>query len=215
VATLPVASGGVTEPSDPRRVVMNSGELYVDFGAGNEDLEQARTDGKELVHDYNLTRPSEINERARLLTALFGSLGANAWIEPPLHVAYGSHTHIGDEFYANFNLVLVDDAEVHIGDRVLIAPNVTISTAGHPVHPDVRRGGRQFSLPIRIGDDVWIGAQVVILPGVTIDNGSVIAAGAVVTRDVPAGVVAGGVPCRVLRPIGPDDETFVPPARRE
>jgi galactoside O-acetyltransferase len=186
---------------------MNSGELYVDQGSGYEDLEFARLRGKELAYDFNLTRPSDVAARERLLVELFGGLGANAWIEPPLHVAYGSHTYIGSDFYANFNLVLVDDGDVHIGDRVLCGPNVTITTAGHPVHQDLRRGGRQFSIPIRIEDDVWIGGQVVILPGVRIGAGSVVAAGAVVTRDVPAGVLAGGVPCRVLRPIGADDET--------
>ncbi|MHA3700835.1 sugar O-acetyltransferase [Jatrophihabitans sp. YIM 134969] len=189
---------------------MNSGALYVDFGEGNEDLEAARLRGKDLADSYNLTRGSEAEERQRLLAELFGDLGPDAFIEPPLHVAYGSHTHIGRDFYANFNLVVVDDAQVTIGDRVLCGPNVTISTAGHPVHPDLRRGGRQFSLPVTIQDDVWIGAQVVLLPGVTIGRGSVVAAGAVVTRDVPAGVVAGGVPCRVLRPINERDAVFTP-----
>ena len=102
---------------------------------------------------------------------------SDAWIEPPFHVSYGSHVHVGDGFYANFNLVLVDDADIHIGDRVMIAPNVTISTAGHPTVPEERVGGWQFSLPVRIEDDVWIGANVVILPGVTIGAGSVIGAG--------------------------------------
>lgn len=187
---------------------MNSGELYLDYGPGNQDLEAARIRGKELVHDYNLTRPSAAAERTRLLREIFGDVGVNAFVETPLHVAYGSNTFVGDEFYANFNLVLVDDGEVHIGDRVLFGPNVTITTTGHPVHPETRRGGQQFSVPVRIEDDVWLGGQVVVLPGVTIGAGSVIAAGAVVTRDVPPGVVAGGVPCRVLRPIGPDDAAF-------
>lgn len=205
----PVRSPAVTaDPHQDQHQLLNSGELYVDVGPGFERLEAARVAGKERTHDYNLTRPSATTERTRLLGEIFGAVGANAFVEPPLHVAYGTHTHVGDEFYANFNLVLVDDAEVHIGDRVMIAPNVTITTAGHPVHPDVRRGGRQFSLPVHIGDDVWIGSQVVVLPGVTIGAGSVVAAGAVVTRDVPPGVVAGGVPARVLRAIGPADERF-------
>lgn len=197
----------VTDP-EPLHELMNSGRLYVDVGAGREDLEAARMRGKELTHDYNLTRPSATAERARLLGEVFAHVGDDAFVEPPLHVAYGSNTHIGNGFYANFDLVLVDDGEVHIGDRVMVGPHVTITTTGHPVHPDLRRDGRQFSVPVRIEDDVWLGAQVVVLPGVTIGAGSVVASGAVVTRDVPPGVVAGGVPCRVLRPIGPDDEEF-------
>lgn len=198
----------MTDRAEQRRALMNSGELYIDYGPGNDDLEAARIRGKELVHDYNLTRPSAAADRSRLLQDIFGGVGENAFVETPLHVAYGANTFIGEEFYANFNLVLVDDGEVHIGDRVLFGPNVTITTTGHPVHPETRHGGQQFSVPVRIEDDVWLGGQVVVLPGVTIGAGSVIAAGAVVTRDVPPGVVAGGVPCRVLRPIGLEDETF-------
>ena len=191
---------------------MNSGELYVDVGPGNEDLESTRTRGKALVYDFNLTRPSAVDERRHILAELFGGLGANPWIEPPLRVAYGSHTFIGADFYANFNLVLIDDADVHIGDRVLIGPNVSITTAGHPVNPETRRGGRQFSLPVTIGDDVWIGGHVIVLPGVTIGAGSVVAAGAVVTRDVPTGVIVAGVPCRVIRPIDSRDDPAARPS---
>jgi galactoside O-acetyltransferase len=123
-------------------------------------------------------------------------------------MAYGKNVHIAAGFYANFNLVLVDDAEIYIGDNVLIAPNVTISPTGHPVHPDLRRGGSQFSIPIRIGDDVWIGSNVVILPGVTIGKNSVIGAGSVVSKDVPENVVAVGNPCRVLREINERDREY-------
>jgi galactoside O-acetyltransferase len=119
-------------------------------------------------------------------------------------MAYGKHVHIGDGFYANFNLVLVDDGDIYIGDNVMIAPNVTISPTGHPVHPDLRRGGTQFSFPVRIGDDVWIGANVVILPGISIGKNSVIG----VTRDIPENVVAVGNPCRVLRPINERDREY-------
>ena len=135
------------------RARMESGRLYRDFGDGLEALEAERTACKELLYDFNTSRPSEVERRGELLTQLLGSVGAGAWIEPPLNVAYGSTVHIGDGFYANANLVLVDDGEVHIGDFVMIAPNVTISTTGHPIHPDVRRGGAQFSLPVHIGDD--------------------------------------------------------------
>jgi len=191
----------MTDEYDAVRAVMNTGELYVDFGPGLEALEAERVAGKELAYDFNHSRPGEAARRASILRELLGSVGADAWIEPPLHVSYGSHVHVGDHFYANFNLVLVDDADIHIGDRVMIAPNVTISTAGHPTVPEERVGGWQFSLPVRIEDDVWIGSNVTILPGVTVGAGSVIGAGSVVTQDVPPRVVAVGVPCRVLRTV--------------
>ena len=191
---------------------LDSGELYVDYGPGLDELDAERQRGKELVYDYNATRPGELARRTQILTELIGTLGEGAWIEPPLRVMYGSHVHLGTGFYANVGCVLVDDAQIHVGDRVMFGPNVTLSTAGHPVAPELRVGGRQFSLPITIGDDVWLGAGVVVLPGVTIGDGTVVGAGSVVTRSLPTGVVATGVPARVVRPIGPEDRDFV---RRE
>ena len=195
--------------------VLNTGALYRDYGEGLGWLEAERVAGKELIHDYNATRPSDATGRERLLARILGTVGTGCWIEPPLRASYGTHVHIGNEFYANFNLTLVDDAEIHIGDRVMIAPNVTVTTAGHPIHPEARVGGNQFSLPVHISDDVWIGANVVILPGVRIGAGSIIGAGSVVTRDVPPMVVAVGVPCRVLRPITDADRTFLRPPGRD
>jgi galactoside O-acetyltransferase len=188
---------------------MAASELYIDYGQGLERLEEERTRAKELLYDFTHTRPSAVEERERLLRELLGSAGERVWVEPPLAASYGNRTHIGDDFYANFNLVLVDDVEIRIGDRVMIAPNVTITTTGHPVDPVLRRGGTQFSAPVTIEDDVWIGSNVVILPGVTIGEGSVVGAGSVVTKSVPPRVVAAGNPCRVLRPIGAEDASFV------
>lgn len=182
---------------------MNIGRLYIDSGEG---LPEDRLAGKELAYDYNATRPSETGRRQELLRRLFGSLGDNCWIEPPVRVAYGSHTHIGDNFYANFNFTLVDDATVTIGNNVMVAPNVTISTAGHPLAAEIRITGQQFSLPVVIEDNVWLGTGVVINPGVTIGRNSVIGAGSVVTKSIPPDVVAVGVPCRVLREIGEEDK---------
>ena len=162
----------------------------------------------DLCFDYNHTRPSEGARRRELLNQLLGSCGEHIWIEPPFKMAYGYRTHIGDYFYANFNLVIVDDIDVYIGNHVMIAPNVVITATGHPIHPDVRRDGRQFSLPVHIEDDVWIGAGAIILPGVTIGRNSVIGAGSVVTRDIPPNVVAVGTPCRVLREITDRDREF-------
>lgn len=189
------------------REKMNIGELYTDM---DEGLPEERGAGKERVYDFNLTRPSEEAKRLQLLRSIMGSLGESCWIEPPLRVAYGTHIHIGNHFYANFNLTVVDDATVAIGNNVMIAPNVTLATAGHPIDPDIRITGQQFSLPIVIEDNVWLGTGVIVNPGVTIGRNSVIGAGSVVTKSIPPDVVAAGVPCRVLRPITASDrEAFL------
>lgn len=182
---------------------MEVGELYTDHCEG---LPEERRAGKELAYDYNMTRPSQEARRAELLEQLFGSVGENCWVEPPVHVAYGSHTHVGKNFYANFNFIVVDDATVTIGDNVMVAPNVTISTAGHPIDPEIRITGQQFSLPVTIEDNVWLGTGVIINPGVMIGRNSVIGAGSVVTKSIPPNVVAAGVPCRVLREITAEDK---------
>lgn len=187
---------------------MTAHELYLDGAPGLEALEEQRVAAKELVHDFNATRPRETAERERLLRALLGAVGEHVWIEPPLRVAYGNNLFIGSHVYVNFGLTVVDDVEVRVGDRVMFAPNVTITATGHPVHPELRADGTQFSAPVVIEDDVWIGAGVIILPGVTIGRGSVVGAGAVVTGNVPPGVVAAGVPARVLRPITDADREF-------
>ena len=135
-------------------------------------------------------------------------MGEGCWIEPPLRANWGTHTLLGNHVYANFNLTLVDDTQVTIGDYVMIGPNVTISAAGHPICPDLRREAMQFNFPVRIEENVWIGAGAIILPGVTIGKNSVIGAGSVVTRDIPENVVAMGVPCRVVRPIGERDKEY-------
>lgn len=184
---------------------MKQGLLYTDLGEG---LEEDRQRCKELIYDYNLTSPGEAEKRKALLRELLGDMGENIWIEPPVRMAYGKNVHIGDAFYANFNLVLVDDIDIYIGHHVMIAPNVTITATGHPVHPELRKNGTQFSIPVRIEDDVWIGANVVILPGVTIGKNSVIGAGSVVTKNIPENVVAVGNPCRVLREITERDKQF-------
>ncbi|HEX9027300.1 MAG TPA: maltose acetyltransferase domain-containing protein [Clostridium sp.] len=187
------------------REKMKKGMLYTDMGEG---LEEERMSCKELVYEYNHTRPSEEARRTELLKKILGDMGEHVWIEPPVHMAYGKNVHIGNDFYANFNLVLVDDIDIYIGDNVMIAPNVTITPTGHPVDPDIRKPGTQFSIPITIGDDVWIGANSVILPGVTIGKNSVIGAGSVVTKDIPENVVAVGNPCRVLRRISEHDKEY-------
>ncbi len=197
---------------------MAAHELYTDAAPGLERLEEERLRGKELAAEYNATGPRDQETRHALLGRLLGSVGRGVWIEPPLHVAYGTNTHLGDDVYVNFGLTLVDDVEVFVGDRVMFAPHVTITSTGHPVHPELRRDGSQFSAPVRIGDDVWIGAGAVLLPGVTVGRGSVVGAGSVVTADVPPMTVVAGTPARVLRAITDADRewSYRPPgtARR-
>ncbi|GAB3270995.1 sugar O-acetyltransferase [Kineosporia babensis] len=187
---------------------MDAQELYTDFGPGLDDLEESRVRGKELAREFNQLPPRDLAGRDRVLKELFGTIGARVWAEPPLFVAYGVHTHVGSSVYLNTGTTIIDDSPVHIGDQVMFGPHVTLTTAGHPIHPDTRATGEQFSAPIVIEDGVWIGANVTVLPGVTIGRGSVVAAGAVVTANVPADVVVGGVPARILRAITEADREF-------
>ena len=213
------ATGGA-DPAAPYRFDeaetrrrMSIGELYVDSGPGLERLEAERTAGKVRADAYNATSARDVTGRAALLQEIFASCGDDVWIEPPLFVAYGTHTTIGDGSWFNTGTTLVDDAAIRIGREVLLGPHVTISTAGHPLDPQLRSTGAQFSAEITIGDRVWVGANVTILPGVTIGHGAVIAAGAVVTRNVPPMSVVGGVPARVIRMIQDGETTaYRPPA---
>ena len=182
---------------------IRSGKLYFCTAPGFAE-EQERC--LELLYDYNATRPGEKAKRREILSRFFGSVGENLYIEPPLHANWGGrHVHFGSGVYANFNLTLVDDAHIYVGDCVMFGPNVTVATAGHPIEPGLRRQAMQYNADVRIGSNVWVGAGAVILPGVTIGDDTVIGACSVVTKDIPAGVVAVGCPCRVLRPIGPQD----------
>jgi len=162
----------------------------------------------ETLYDYNLTRPSEVKKREIILSQLFAEIGDNCYIEPPLHANWGKHTHLGDHVYANFNLTLVDDTHITIGNYVMIGPNVTIATAGHPINPAQRIKAAQFNIPVSIGNNVWIGANCVILPGVTIGENSVIGAGSIVTKNIPENVIAVGNPCHILRAINDRDKEY-------
>lgn len=163
----------------------------------------------ELQYEYNHTRPSEGEKRERLLKEMFGSIGEGCYIEPPLHANWaGKHVFMGDMCYANFNLTLVDDANIYIGDKVMFGPNVVVATANHPINPELRERMLQYNKEVHIGNNVWIGANVTIVPGITVGENSVIGAGSVVTKDVPANVVAYGNPCRVVREISEHDKEF-------
>ncbi|ORT48597.1 galactoside O-acetyltransferase [Vibrio sp. qd031] len=174
----------------------------------DEGLEAEQTKCLELLYDFNHTRPSEYNKRQQMMKTLFADVGKGCYIEPPLQANWGRYTHLGNNVYANFNLTLVDDTHIYIGDHVMIGPNVTIATAGHPIEPSLRRRVAQFNIPVHIKANVWIGANSVVLPGVTIGENSVIGAGSVVTKDIPANVVAVGSPCKVVRPIDEHDKAY-------
>lgn len=163
----------------------------------------------EKQYDFNNTRPSELKKRREMLKDMLGDVGEECYIEPPLRANWGGkHVYMGSHVYANFNLTLVDDGNIYIGDHVMIGPNVCITSTGHPVEPHLRKKALQFSLDVHIGNNVWIGAGVMIMPGVTIGDNTVIGAGSVVTKDIPANVVAVGNPCRLLRDIGEHDRTY-------
>ena len=184
---------------------MKSGKIYF---CNDPELAKKQMECLEILYDYNHTRPSESEKRSMILKTLLAEVGENCYVEPPLHANWGCNTHFGNNVYANFNLTLVDDVDIYVGDSVMFGPNVTVATAGHPIDPELRRRVGQFNIPVHIGNNVWIGANSVILPGVRIGDNSVIGAGSVVTKDIPANVVAVGNPCRVLREIGEHDKTY-------
>ena len=184
----------------------DSGRLYF---CDDPDLQAQQLQCLELQYDYNATRPAEQEKRQQLLKQMFAEIGENCYLETPFFSNWGGkHVHFGNGVYANFNLTLVDDGDIYVGDRVMMGPNVVLATAGHPVEPELRRNVAQFNLPIHIGANVWLGAGCIVLPGVTIGENSVIGAGSVVTRDIPANSVAAGNPCKVIREINEQDMKF-------
>lgn len=182
---------------------MKQGYLWHD----DEENITLQTRCKDLVKQFNEMPAGAFEEREALLHDIFGEVGKNVWMNSPLTATVGKYVSIGEGTYANMNLVLIDDWKITIGKNVLIGPNVTICTTGHPVHPAHRLDG-MYSFPVTIGDNVWIGGNVFILPGVTIGENSVIGAGSVVTKDIPANVIAVGNPCKVLREITDRDAEY-------
>jgi len=180
-----------------------AGELYK---ASDVELSAERKIARELTYKFNNLPPEAEQERKEIIRKLFAKTGERFLIEPPFRCDYGKNIFIGNNFYANFNLVILDCAKTEIGDNVLIGPNVGIYPAGHPVHYELRLQEFEFAHPVRIGNNVWIGGNVVINPGVTIGDNSVIGSGSVVTKDIPANVVAAGNPCRVLRAVTDEDK---------
>lgn len=176
----------------------------------NEELLEERIKAKEKCFDLNQLRPSQKEERESLLHTLLGKCGENPCVISPFWCDAGYNIEVGDYFFSNHNLVILDAAKVKFGNHVFIGPNCTFSTAGHALDVEQRNQGLEFAYPITVGDDVWFGAGVTVLPGVTIGSGTVIGAGSVVNRDIPSGVVAVGNPCRVLRTITEEDKKKYP-----
>ena len=173
------------------------GELY---DANNDsDLIEERRKAKQLCYEFNILSPLEEEKGREILKKLFGEIKNNFTITAPFYCDYGYNIKLGENFYSNHNLIILDGAEVIFGDNVFIAPNCCISTAGHPIDVEKRNKGLEYAYPIKIGNNVWIGANVTILPGVTIGDNTVIGAGSVVNRDIPSRVVAVGNPCRVIK----------------
>ena len=159
--------------------------------------------------EYNNTLPREQEKRQELLKELFGSVGKGCYIEAPYYANWGGkNVYLGDYVYANFGLTLVDDGNIYVGNNVMFAPGVVVATAGHPLNPTLREKGYQYNQDVHIGNNVWIGANATILPGVTIGDNTVIGAGAVVSKDLPANVLALGVPAKVVRELGEHDKKY-------
>lgn len=191
---------------------MHSGNIY---NPGDEELFKEQIKCLDRLYDFNATRPTELEKRSEMLKEMLAEVGENCYIEPPFHSNWGGkHVHLGNNVYFNFNATLVDDTHIYIGDSTLIGPNVTLATAGHPILPELREKALQYNLPVHIGKNCWLGAGVIVLPGVTIGDNTVIGAGSVVTKDIPANVVAVGNPCKVLREISEHDKEFYYKDRR-
>ncbi len=182
---------------------MTTGEL---FDPGDPVITAGQDAHMAPMEEYNLTRATEPERRRALAERAFASFGDGSTVLPPFHANWGgAHVHIGSGVFVNFNAVFVDDTDIFIGDRVMMGPNVTIATASHPVDPGPRRENAQYNLPVRIGDNVWLGAGVIVCPGVTIGADTVVGAGSVVTRDLPERVLAVGSPARVVRAVSAED----------
>lgn len=185
---------------------MHTGEIYL---PGDAEIMKEQLACLDRLYDFNATRPTELEKREAMLKEMFAEIGEGCYIEPPFHSNWGGHhVHFGKGIYANFNLTLVDDTHIYVGDHTMFGPNVTIATAGHPILPELREQAYQFNMPVHIGRNCWLGAGVIVMPGVTIGDNTVIGAGSIVTKDIPANVVAVGNPCRVLRPIGERDREY-------
>ena len=184
----------------------HNGEIYQPM---DEEITRQQMVYLDNLRLYNEIPHVQMDRREAMLRQMFAEVGEGCYIESPFYANFGGHhVHLGNNVYTNFNLTLVDDTHIYIGDCTMIGPNVTIATAGHPIEPGLRSRGLQYNVPVHIGKNCWLGAGVIVMPGVTIGDNTVIGAGSIVTRDIPANVVAVGNPCRVMRPVGERDRQY-------
>ena len=184
----------------------HNGEIYQPM---DEEITRQQMVYLDNLRLYNEIPHVQMDRREAMLRQMFAEVGEGCCIESPFYANFGGHhVHLGNNVYTNFNLTLVDDTHIYIGDCTMIGPNVTIATAGHPIEPGLRSRGLQYNMPVHIGKNCWLGAGVIVMPGVTIGDNTVIGAGSIVTRDIPANVVAVGNPCRVMRPVGERDRQY-------
>lgn len=185
---------------------MVAGLLY---DPGDKDIMKEQVPYQDMLWEFNQLKPSDYEKKERYMKEVFAECGENCYIELPFHANWGGHhVHFGSGIYANSNLTMVDDGHIYVGDKVMFGPNVTVATANHPINEELRGRAPQYNKDVYIGENVWIGANVVIVPGVHIGKNTVIGAGSVVTKDIPDNVVAVGNPCRVLRNVGEHDKEF-------
>ena len=180
---------------------MLAGELYLAYTENDLTLTNERRNARRLTRLFNATTEEEFDRRSEILHELFGAIGDECYVEPSFKCDYGYNIKVGNNFYANYDCVILDVCEVNIGDNVFLAPGVHIYTDAHPLEAEIRNSLLEYGKPVTIGNSVWLGGGVIVLLGITIGDGSVIGAGSVVTKDVPSGVVAVGNPCRVIRKI--------------
>ena len=188
------------------REKQHGGQLYL---PGDESLQREQLRCLDRLYEFNQIRPSDLERKTALLKEMFAELGEDCYIETPFHANWGGrHVHFGSNIYANFNLTLVDDTHIYVGDFTQFGPNVVLATAGHPIDPELRERYYQYNAPVRIGRNCWLGANVVVVPGVSIGDNVVVGAGSVVTKDLPSNVVAVGNPCRILREVNDHDREY-------
>lgn len=178
------------------------------YQAWKDGLSEERKENKRKVYRYNKLSLDEEKEQDRLIREIVGKCGETIWVEQPFHCDYGYNIEVGNNFYSNYNLTILDVGKVIIGENVMIAPNVSLYTAGHPLHPDARNSGYEYGIGITIGDNVWIGGNIVVNPGVHIGNNVVIGSGSVVTKDIPDNALAAGNPCKVIRFLTEEDKKY-------
>ncbi len=179
------------------------------YDPADEEIMSEQRVFQDKCWEFNQLKPTDYALKEAYMKEVFAECGENCYIELPFRANWGGHhLHFGSGIYANFNLTMVDDGHIYVGDKVMFGPNVTISTANHPIEPELRGKGLQYNKDVYIGENAWIAANVVIVPGVRIGKNAVIGAGSVVTKDIPDGVVAVGNPCRVLREVGEHDREF-------